>query len=147
MRVGGPGVTYFHDTRDPSPLNASRGQYFSAQEFLAASIFGSQTEFNRLDLTHSSYYAFGKPQHQFVFARNLRVGFENTFGNAQNGTSSVLGQTTTSCAGNFAITNATCNPIPLPERLYARGRQQRQFCPLPRHGQCVPLPRRYVHQH
>ena len=127
VRVGGPGVTYFHDTRDPSPLNASRGQYFSAQEFLAASIFGSQTEFNRVDLSHSSYYSFGR-QHQFVFARNLRVGFENTFGNAVNGTSSVLGQTTTSCAGNFAITNATCNPIPLPERLYAGGAQsQRGF--------------------
>ncbi len=122
VRVGGPGVTYFHDTRDPSPLNATRGQYFSAQEFLAASSFGSQTDFNRIDLSHSSYYSFGKV-HKFTFARNLRVGFENTFGNAQNGTSSVVDQSSTACVGNLTVTNATCNPIPLPERLYAGGAQ------------------------
>ncbi len=122
VRVGGPGVTYFHDTRDPSPLNATRGQYFSVQEFVAASIFGSQTEFNRLDLSHSSYYSFGR-KHPFVFARNLRVGFENVFGNAANGTSSAIGETTSACAPGVAALNATCNPIPLPERLYAGGAQ------------------------
>ncbi len=122
VRVGGPGVTYFHDTRDPSPLNATRGQYFSMQEFIAASIFGSQTEFNRLDLSHSSYYSFGR-KHPFVFARNLRVGFENTFGNAVNGTSSAVGQTSSACAADVAALNATCNPVPLPERMYAGGAQ------------------------
>ncbi len=122
VRVGGPGVTYFHDTRDPSPLNASRGQYFSMQEFIAAAAFGSQTNFNRLDLSHASYYSLGK-KHPFVFARNLRVGFENTFGNAQNGTSSAIGETSTACAGTEAALNATCNPVPLPERLYAGGSQ------------------------
>ncbi len=122
VRVGGPGVTYFHDTRDPSPLNATRGQYFSMQEFIATSIFGSQTNFNRLDLSHSTYYSFGK-KHPFVFARNLRVGFENTFGNAVNGTSSAIGQSNYACLGSLATTNATCNPIPLPERLYAGGSQ------------------------
>ena len=122
VRVGGPGITYFHDTRDPSPLNATRGQYYSVQEFIAASAFGSQTEFNRLDMTHSSYYSIGK-RHPFVFARNTRIGFENVFGNAQNGTSSAIGQTTSSCAPSVAALNATCNPIPLPERLYAGGAQ------------------------
>ncbi len=29
VSVGGPGLTYFHDTRDPSPLNATRGQFLS----------------------------------------------------------------------------------------------------------------------
>ncbi len=120
VTVGGPGITYFHDTRDPSPLNATRGQYFSAQEFLAASAFGSQTEFNRLDLSHASYYTFGS-RHKYTFARNLRVGFENVFGNAVNGTSGAIGQSTNSCAPQYAATNATCNPIPLPERLYAGG--------------------------
>ncbi len=123
VRVGGPGVTFFHDTRDPSPLNATRGQYFSAQEFIADSIFGSQTNFNRLDLTHSSYYTFGNHAHPFTFARNLRVGFENVFGNSLNGTSSVLLQSSTACVGGLSLINATCNPIPLPERLYAGGAQ------------------------
>ena len=123
VRVGGPGLTYFHDTRDPSPLNATRGQYFSAQEFFADSIFGSATNFNRLDLTHSSYYNFGNPTHPFTFARNLRVGFENIFGSAQNATAQAIGQTNNSCAPQYAAQNATCNPIPLPERMYAGGAQ------------------------
>jgi outer membrane protein assembly factor BamA len=120
VRVGGPGVTYFHDTRDPSPLNATRGQYFSFQEFVADSIFGSQTNFNRIDVSHSSYYSFGK-RHAFTFARNLRVGFEDVFGNASNGTSGAIG--IINCQGTLNVTNATCNPVPLPERMYAGGAQ------------------------
>ena len=58
--VGGPQVTYIHDTRDPSPLNANKGQYFSLQEFLATSKFGSGTDFNKVDATESTYYTFGK---------------------------------------------------------------------------------------
>lgn len=118
VRVGGPAITYFHDTRDPSPLNATRGQFFSVQEFFADSIFGSQTNFNRVDTSQSTYYTWGT-RHKYTFARNLRVGFENTFGSASNGTTSALG--ITNCLGNLAITNATCNPIPLPERMYAGG--------------------------
>jgi outer membrane protein insertion porin family len=118
VRVGGPALTYFHDTRDPSPLNATRGQYFTLQEFFADSIFGSDTDFNRLDMSHSSYYTWGKRQ-KYTFARNLRVGFENTFGTSSSGTSGALG--IENCAGVLATTNATCNPIPLPERMYAGG--------------------------
>ena len=117
VKVGGPGITYFHDTRDPSPLDAGRGQYLSVQEFFSDSIFGSDTDFNRVDITQSTYYTFGKKK--YVFARNLRVGFENVFGHASNGTSNVIG--ITNCIGALQNTNATCNPIPLPERLYAGG--------------------------
>lgn len=117
VTVGGPTFTYFHDTRDPSPLDGTRGQYFSLQEFIADSIFGSDTNFNRVDVSHSSYYTFGK--HKYTFARNLRVGFENVFGNANNGTTGAIG--ITNCQGALITTNATCNPIPLPERLYAGG--------------------------
>ncbi len=123
VRVGGPGITYFHDTRDPSPLNATRGQYYSVQEFFADSIFGSATNFNRMDLTHSNYLTFGNANHPFTFARNLRVGFENVFGSATNGTAQAIGQTNNSCAPQYAAENATCNPIPLPERMYAGGSQ------------------------
>ena len=111
VTVGGPAFTWFHDTRDPSPLDAGRGQYFSFNEFFSDKIFGSDTNFNRIDASQSSYYTFGKKK--YVFARNLRVGFENTFGSAKNGTTSALG--ISNCAGILLSTNGTCNPIPLPE--------------------------------
>jgi outer membrane protein assembly factor BamA len=115
VRVGGPGLTWFHDTRDPGPLDATRGSYTSVQEFLAATQMGSQVSFNRVDLTNSTYYHFGKPRNQYVFARNTRLGFETAFGPNPN-------VTTPSCnLGNLINTNASCNPVPLPERLYAGG--------------------------
>ena len=119
VTVGGPGITYFHDTRDPGPLNAGKGQYFSIQEFIASSKFGSGTDFNKVDVSHSSYYTFGK--RKYVFARNLRVGFENASGTNPNATTSQIGVAPTACAGTLLQTNPTCNAIPLPERLYAGG--------------------------
>ena len=112
VRVGGPGLTWFHDTRDPSPLDAQRGSYTSVEEFFASSKFGSEANFNRTDVTNSTYYAFGK--HKYVLARSTRLGFETTFGTNPNLNSA-------SCVGNLLETNATCNAVPLPERLYAGG--------------------------
>jgi outer membrane protein assembly factor BamA len=112
VRVGGPGITWFHDKREPGPLDATKGSYTSVQEFFASSKFGSQASFNRVDLTNSTYYAFGK--HKYVLARNTRLGFETTFGPNPNIGSS-------SCAGDLLQTNASCNAVPLPERLYAGG--------------------------
>ncbi len=120
VTVGGPGITYFHDTRDPSPLNATRGQFFTLQEFIASSAFGSQTNFNRLDISQATYYTWGKRQ-KYTFARNLRVGFENPFGSSSNATATLVGQSMTACQPAYSAVNATCNPIPLPERLYAGG--------------------------
>ena len=117
VTVGGPGMTYFHDTRDPSPLDAGRGHYFSVQEFIASSKFGSETNFNRVDASHSSYYTFGKKK--YVFARNLRVGLENTYG--VNPNSATVTGTVSNCQGVLLTTNATCSPIPLPERIYGGG--------------------------
>ncbi|HEV2645806.1 MAG TPA: POTRA domain-containing protein [Acidobacteriaceae bacterium] len=118
VTVGGPGITYFHDTRDPTPLDAQRGQYFSAQDFISNSVFGAETNFNRIDLTHSSYYTFGK-RRKYTIGRSTRIGFENAVGNANNAASNTLG--VANCQGLLLTTNATCNPIPLPERLYAGG--------------------------
>ncbi len=73
MRVAGPGITWFHDTRTPSPLDAIKGSYTSVQQFLATSKVGSQTDFSRTDITNSTYYQFGKKK--YVFARNTRFGF------------------------------------------------------------------------
>lgn len=115
VRVGGPGLTWFHDTRQPSPLDASKGSYTSVQEFLASSKFGSQTSFNRVDLTNSTYYVFGKKK--YVLARNTRLGFENSFGANPN----ITTDSTSACYGALLDTNASCNAVPLPERLYAGG--------------------------
>jgi outer membrane protein insertion porin family len=117
VTVGGPGLTYFHDTRDPSSLDAGSGQFFTVQEFIASSKFGSDTNFNRVDASQSTYYTFGKKK--YVFARNLRIGLENTYG--ANPNSAVVTGTVTNCQGILATTNATCLPVPLPERLYAGG--------------------------
>jgi outer membrane protein assembly complex protein YaeT len=93
-RVAGPGLTWIRDKRD-SPLDAHRGTYTSFQEFLSGSRFGAQTEFNRLDVSNSSFYSFDKGR--FVLARNTRYGQERVFGPADG------------------------ELIPLPERLYAGG--------------------------
>ncbi len=94
VRVSGPGFTWIRDTRD-SPMDAHRGTYTSFQEFLSDEKFGAQAEFNRLDLSNSSYYQFD--QGKFVLARNTRYGQERAFG------------------------GGTQELIPLPERLYAGG--------------------------
>ena len=94
VRVGGPGFTWIRDTRD-SPIDAHRGTYLSLQEFLSAGNLGAQAEFNRVDLTNSSFHGFDK--NRFVLARNTRYGHERSFGAAEN------------------------QLIPLPERLYAGG--------------------------
>ena len=119
VTVGGPQFTYFHDTRDPSPLDAGRGQYYSVEEFFSYSTFGAQTNFSSTDLSHASYYTFGKKK--YVFARNTRVAFQHSFGGS-SGVNDLaqIGQIA-NCQGTLLVTNATCNPIPLPERLYAGG--------------------------
>ncbi len=94
VRVAGPAFTWIRDTRD-SPLDAHRGTYTSFQDFLSGEAFGAQTEFNRLDLSSSSYYGFDKGR--IVLARNTRYGQERVFG--------ALGD----------------ELIPLPERLYSGG--------------------------
>jgi outer membrane protein assembly factor BamA len=133
VRVGGPGITWFHDKRDPGPLDATKGSYTSVQDFFASSKFGSETNFNRTDVTNSTYYAFGK--HKYVLARNTRLGFETTFGSNPNigsascatnyqATITTTNPTTTTPVGpvvNLLETNASCNAVPLPERLYAGG--------------------------
>lgn len=115
VRVSGPSVTWLHDRRDPSPLDAVKGSYTSIQEFLASSKFGSQTSFNRIDATNSTYYQFGKNiRRRYTLARNTRFGVENLFGTNPNAAN-------LECAGVLLTTNASCNGVPLPERLYAGG--------------------------
>jgi outer membrane protein insertion porin family len=93
-RVGGPGFSWLRDTRDVA-MDAHRGTYTSFQEFLSDRLFGAQAEFNRIDTSNASYYAFDKGK--FVLARNTRYGQMRAFGSGSSGL------------------------IPLPERLYAGG--------------------------
>jgi outer membrane protein assembly factor BamA len=112
VRVGGPSLTWFHDTRQPNPLDAIKGRYISVQTFLASSKFGSETDFWKLDGTYSTYYSLFK--HRYTLARNTRIGYEHAWGTNPNAGSTV-------CLGDLLTTNPTCNTVPLPERLYAGG--------------------------
>lgn len=94
VRVAGPSVTWIRDTRD-SVLESHRGTYTTFQDFLSNEAFGAQAEFNRLDLSNSSYYGFDK--NRFVLARNTRYGQERAYGSPSD------------------------SLLPLPERLYAGG--------------------------
>jgi outer membrane protein insertion porin family len=118
VRVGGPEITWFHDTRSPSPLDAGKGSYTSVANFLATSKFGSQTSFDRLDASNATYYTFGKSK--YVFARNTRIGVIDSTGTNPNA-GTVTSPAPATCAGTLLQTNASCNPVPLPERLYAGG--------------------------
>jgi len=94
VRVAGPAITWIRDTRD-SALDARHGTYTSFQDFLSGDKFGAQAQFNRLDVSNSSYYAFSK--RRFVLARNTRYGQERAYGPPSE------------------------ELIPLPERLFAGG--------------------------
>ena len=94
VRVAGPAITWIRDTRD-SALDSRRGTYTTFQDFLSNQKLGSEAEFNRLDLSNSSYYGIDK--NRFVIARNTRYGQERAYGPP----SALL--------------------LPLPERLYAGG--------------------------
>jgi len=124
-RTGGPGLTWLHDTRQPSPLDATHGSYTSVQEFLSHTAFGSETDFNRLDATNSTYYALDKKQ-RFILARNTRFGFETSFGAFNQAASD------TQCQGgaNGPINYPTCVQVPLPERLYAGGATSHRGFPI-----------------
>jgi outer membrane protein assembly factor BamA len=118
VRVGGPGLTWFHDTRSPSPLDAIKGQYTTLQGFVASSKFGSETNFWKIDGTNSTYYQFGKLK--YVFARSTRIGFEQSWGaNPNAGNDACLNPD--SEGNNLLDTNPSCIAVPLPERLYAGG--------------------------
>ena len=112
VRVGGPGITWFHDTRSPSPLDAVKGSYSTVQMFVASSKFGSETNFWKVDGSNSTYYQFGKEK--YVLARSTRIGYERSWGPNPNAGSDA-------CLADLLTTNPSCSAVPLPERLYAGG--------------------------
>ncbi len=127
VRVGGPGVTWFHDSRSPGPLDASKGVYTTVQTFLASSKFGSQTDFWKIDGTNATYYQFGKLK--YVIARSTRIGYEQSQGPNPNAGNEACANPDPQ--GNDLLnTNASCVAVPLPERLYAGGANSLRGFPI-----------------
>jgi outer membrane protein insertion porin family len=127
VRVGGPGVTWFHDTRSPGPLDAVKGQYTTLQTFLASSKFGSQTDFWKIDGTNATYYQFGKLK--YVIARSTRIGYEQSWGaNPNVGNTACLNPDPQ--GQDLLNTNPSCVAVPLPERLYAGGANSLRGFPI-----------------
>jgi outer membrane protein insertion porin family len=113
--VGGPGFTFIRDKRD-NPLESTKGQYFTLDTFVASGYFGSQANYARALSHDSTYYAFGKANHKFVFARSTTLGLEQAY----RGTrvlppgACAVANLTTSCAEGITV-------IPLPELFFAGG--------------------------
>ncbi|HWO30993.1 MAG TPA: POTRA domain-containing protein [Candidatus Acidoferrum sp.] len=113
--VGGPGFTFIRDQRD-NPLESTKGQYFTLDGFAASSYVGSQSDYARALAQDATYYAFGRPNHKFVFARSTTLGLEQVY----RGTrilppgSCPLNNLQTACQQNISI-------IPLPELFFAGG--------------------------
>jgi outer membrane protein insertion porin family len=105
-RVGGPELTWVHDTRRPEPLDAQSGMYNSVQVFATDNVFlSSEANYVHFDWSNATYYGFGKEK-RYILARNTRFGMERVFGQAKY------------------------EAIPLPERLYAGGPESLRGFPL-----------------
>jgi outer membrane protein insertion porin family len=112
--VGGPGFTFIRDKRD-SPLESTKGQYFTLDGFAASSYVGSQADYGRTLAQDSTYYAFGRANHKFVFARSTTVGLEQVYRGTRvlpPGACQIIGLITT-CPDETVI--------PLPEVFFAGG--------------------------
>jgi outer membrane protein assembly complex protein YaeT len=121
-RVGGPGFTFIHDKRD-NPLESTKGNYFTLDGFAASGYFGSQADYARALTQDSTYYAFGRPNHKFVFARSTTIGLEQVYRGTQvlPPGACQLSSLTTSCTQGVSV-------IPLPEVFFAGGgNSQRGF--------------------
>ncbi|HEY1463036.1 MAG TPA: POTRA domain-containing protein [Terriglobales bacterium] len=110
--IGMPQISYVRDTRDDK-LGATRGTYTSFLGGVAASYFGSDTDFGQVEVQNSNYYAWGKNRtrdRKFVFARTTTIGLENPFGNTIN-----------LQPGQTLPADSPLQLIPLPERLLMGG--------------------------
>lgn len=109
--VSGFGITYALDRRD-NPADPKSGMFNTADVSFASTTLGSSASFFRGFFQNSSYTPIGR---SFVFARSVRFGVEEPFGNTIEGNTF-----------NPAQCTATTPPppeeiIPLPERFFAGG--------------------------
>jgi outer membrane protein assembly factor BamA len=114
-RIGGPGFTFIRDKRD-NPLESTKGQFFTFDGFAASGYLGSQADFARALAQDSTYYAFGRTNHKFVFARSTSIGLEQVY----RGTRILppgacqVSNLSTFCGEGITV-------IPLPEVFFAGG--------------------------
>jgi outer membrane protein insertion porin family len=114
-RVAGPGLTYIRDKRD-NPLESTKGQYFTLDAFAASSYFGSQANYGRALGQDATYYAFGRRNHKFVFARSTTLGLEQVYHGTvvlPPGACQIV-NLVSSCPSGISV-------IPLPELFFAGG--------------------------
>ena len=71
-------MTFIRDQRD-NPLESTKGQYFTFDTFVASSFLGSESDFARALTQDTTYHAFGRPNHRFVFARSTTIGLEQVY--------------------------------------------------------------------
>jgi outer membrane protein insertion porin family len=82
-RVGIPNFSYIRNKRD-NDLESTKGNYTTIDAGVATSYFGSETDFGRVLIQNSSYYALGKNrgrERKFILARSIRFGIETPYGN------------------------------------------------------------------
>ena len=110
--VSGFGITYARDRRD-NPADAKHGTFNTIDVSDAIESIGSSASFFRGFFQNSSFYTFGRA---FVFARSVRFGIEEPFGNTIGGSTAFdPAQCTTTPP------DVTPSIIPLPERFFAGG--------------------------
>lgn len=106
--VSGFGVTYARDRRD-NPGDAKHGTFTTLDASAASTSLGSSASFFRGFFQNSSFTSFGRA---FVFARSLRFGVEEPFG--ETAESAATGCTASGIASSPQV-------IPLPERFFGGG--------------------------
>jgi outer membrane protein insertion porin family len=112
-QVSGFGLTYARDRRD-NPSDAKHGTFNTVDVSLPQRSLGSRASFFRGSFQNSSFLSFGR---DFVFARSVRFGIEQTVGNTTGGITTVC----TPPATTATVVASTPPVIPLPERFFAGG--------------------------
>jgi outer membrane protein insertion porin family len=110
-RVSGIGITYGRDRRD-YPADPKRGTFNTIDVSNAFRALGSGASFFRGYFQNSSFHTFGRA---FVFARSVRFGIEQTWGNT------VQPDDPTCLSNGGTGTTPSCITVPLPERFFAGG--------------------------
>jgi len=109
------GVTWLRDARD-NPADASKGSFNSADFNVASTNIGSSASFLRFFFQNSTYHPIKR---RFSFARSIRIGILEPFGNTESLT--FPAPTPTECSGTATTPGPTPEIIPLPERFFAGG--------------------------
>jgi outer membrane protein assembly factor BamA len=109
------GVTWLRDSRD-NQADASKGSFNSADFNIASTRVGSSASFLRFFFQNSTYHRIKR---RFSFARSVRIGILQPFGNTESLT--FPPPTPTQCSGTTVPTGPTPEIIPLPERFFGGG--------------------------